>query len=97
MSEAKKYRKKPVEIEAMQLTETNAAEVKRWVESFYHLPVVMRGGPGGGSKGATLIIRTLEGDHEASVGDQVIRGIQDEAYPCKPDIFDATYEAVSDD
>lgn len=87
-----KYRKKPVVIEALQLTDTNAAEVKAWVESFYSGRVVMRGGPSGGSRGATLVIRTLEGDHEASVGDQVIRGVQDEAYPCKPDIFDATYE-----
>ena len=90
-----KYRKKPVVIEAMRLTETNAAEVKRWVESFYRGRVLMRGGPGGGSRGATLIIKTLEGDHAASVGDQVIRGVQDEAYPCKPDIFEATYEAVN--
>ena len=93
MNEPLKYRKRPVVIEAMQLTETNAAEVKRWIESFYSEPVVMRGGPGGGSKGATLIIRTLEGNHLASVGDQVIRGVSDEAYPCKPDIFAATYEA----
>ena len=90
-----KYRKKPVVIEAMRLTETNAAEVKRWVESFYRGRVLMRGGPGGGSRGATLIIKTLEGDHAASVGDQVIRGVQDEAYPCKPDIFEATYEVAS--
>ena len=95
MNTPAKYRKKPVVIEAMQLTQTNAAEVKRWVESFYQGRVLMRGGPGGGSRGATLIIKTLEGDHEASVGDQVIRGVQDEAYPCKPDIFEATYEVTS--
>ncbi|WNM74466.1 hypothetical protein SEA_BEARBQ_64 [Gordonia phage BearBQ] len=91
---ATKFRKKPVEIEAMQLTKSNAAEVKGWVESFYDGRVVMRGGPQGGSRNATLIIRTLEGDHVASVGDFVIRGVQNEAYPCKPDIFAATYEAV---
>ena len=90
-----KYRKKPVIIEATQLTHTNAAEVKRWVESFYGGRVLMLEGPGGGSRGATLIIQTLEGDHAAGVGDQVIRGVQDEAYPCKPDIFEATYEATS--
>lgn len=83
-------------IEAMQLTDTNAAEVKSWIESFYEGRVVMRGGPGGGSRGATLIIRTLEGDHEASPWDYAIRGVQDEAYPCKPDIFEATYEAVNE-
>ncbi len=41
-----------------------------------------------------LIIKTLEGEHLASVGDFIIKGIQGEFYPCKPDIFEATYEAV---
>ena len=97
MSEVKKYRKRPVVIEAIELTETNAAEVKRWIETFYDGPVVMRGGPEGGSLGASLTIRTLEGDHMASVRDYVIRGVSDEAYPCKPDIFAATYEEATDD
>ena len=39
-----------------------------------------------------LMIRTLEGDMRTAVGDYVIRGVQGEFYPCKPDIFDATYE-----
>lgn len=43
-----------------------------------------------------LMIRTLEGDMRAAVGDYVIRGVQGEFYPCKPDIFEATYEAVTD-
>lgn len=42
-----------------------------------------------------LIIGTLEGDHFASPGDWIIRGVKGELYPCKPDIFEATYEAVS--
>ena len=41
-----------------------------------------------------LVIRTLEGDMRVSLGDWVIRGIQGEFYPCKPDIFEATYEVV---
>lgn len=41
-----------------------------------------------------LIIPTLEGDHETSVGDYIIKGIKGEFYPCKPDIFEATYEKV---
>ncbi|MGO2311675.1 MAG: hypothetical protein ACTH6A_06595 [Brachybacterium tyrofermentans] len=41
-----------------------------------------------------LMIRTLEGDMRVAVGDWVIRGVRGEFYPCKPDIFDATYEAV---
>jgi hypothetical protein len=40
------------------------------------------------------IIKTLEGTHHVSVGDYVIQGIKGELYPCKPDIFTATYEAV---
>ena len=87
------YRKKPVVIEAMRLTDANAAEVSRWLASF-GVHAIVRGGPTGGLLGATLTIPTLEGDHLALVGDFVIRGVQDEAYPCKPDIFEATYEAV---
>ena len=42
-----------------------------------------------------LVIRTLEGDMRATHGDWIIKGVQGEFYPCKPDIFDATYEQVS--
>lgn len=42
----------------------------------------------------TMHIQTLEGVMEASVGDWIIRGINDEVYPCKPDIFYATYERI---
>lgn len=93
MSEVKKYRKKPVVIEAFQLTETNAGEVLTWLKSF-GTEAVMRGGPEGGSVGATIIIKTLEGNHLMSVWDYAIRGVQDEAYPCKPDIFEQTYEVA---
>ena len=44
----------------------------------------------------TLVIETLEGDHIASKGDWIIKGIQGECYPCKPDIFDLTYEFVEE-
>jgi hypothetical protein len=44
----------------------------------------------------TMHIQTLEGVMEASIGDWIIRGIQGEVYPCKPDIFYATYERVSE-
>lgn len=43
----------------------------------------------------SLIIRTLEGDHRCRPGDWIIRGVQGEVYPCKPDIFTATYEPVT--
>ena len=47
-------------------------------------------------KGDSLIIPTLEGDHEAKPGDWIICGVKGEIYPCKADIFAATYEPVSD-
>lgn len=44
----------------------------------------------------TLIIKTLEGEHVANIGDYIIKGVQGEFYPCKPDIFKETYEIVED-
>lgn len=44
-----------------------------------------------------MIIPTLEGDMKASVGDYIITGVNDEQYPCKPDIFEKTYEPVNED
>jgi len=95
MSTPAKYRKKPVVIEAMQLGRINAGEIVRWITEGGH-KAVMRGGPGGGSRDATVTIRTLEGDHLAQVGDWIIRGVKGEFYPCKPDIFEATYERAEE-
>lgn len=91
------FRKKPVEIQAMQLGSDNAAQIVQWINSHYADENVagMRGGPGGGSRDATVYIDTLEGTMVAEVGDWVIRGVQHEFYPCKPDIFEATYDAVA--
>jgi hypothetical protein len=88
MSVAGKFRKKPVQIEAVRLGDTNSGRVAAWCGG------TLRGGPGGGSAGGTVIIDTLEGRMVASPGDWVIKGVQGEFYPCKPDIFDATYEPV---
>lgn len=43
-------------------------------------------------KDGELYVKTLEGVHHASVGDYIIKGVKGEMYPCKPDIFEATYE-----
>lgn len=75
-----KYRKKPVVIEAMRWTGDNEKEVYSFVGSKYY------------TKAGTLFIETLEGDHIASVGDYIIKGVNGEFYPCKPDIFEKTYE-----
>lgn len=76
-----KYRKKPVVIEAIQYTEDNIEELFAFVNTAFV-----------GAKG--FIIPTLEGDMIASRGDYIIKGVNGEFYPCKPDIFEKTYEAV---
>lgn len=76
-----KYRKKPVEIEAIQWTGTNIEEVC----GFYSDAVVLEN---------CIIVKTLEGDMRANVGDYIIKGVKGEFYPCKPDIFEATYDKV---
>lgn len=94
-----KFRKKPVVIEARQLTPENAEELGEWCgampcksgqyESFlwgWALNV----------KDRHLRIPTLEGDHSASMGDWIIQGVKGEFYPCKPDIFKMTYEKVEE-
>ena len=76
----KRYRKKPVVIEAVQYNGKNKVEVQifmgRYLDEF--------------PKG--LKIPTLEGDMFASVGDYIIKSVKGEFYPCKPDIFEQTYE-----
>ena len=93
MSEAKQYRKKPVVIEAMgPLTAENSDAIARWcggVESPEWGPTSRPGVYAG-----ALSIPTLEGPMTAHLGDFIIRGIKGEFYPCKPDIFAATHEAV---
>ena len=81
-----KFRKKPVVIEAEKY------EAWRTLSSEF-----TRGAPDGTfehKENGCLLINTLEGSMEARDGDWVIRGIKGEFYPCKPDIFDATYEPV---
>lgn len=84
-----KYRKKPVVIEAVQLTPENYAEVKAWCGGTYYSTPPMRAVTG-------LSIVTLEGTMNALFGDYVIKGVKGEFYPCKADIFEATYELVDE-
>lgn len=81
-----KFRKKPVVIEAVQFLGENITEIEVW--SGQRVPDSSMGFP------ACLVIHTLEGDMTARPGDWIIRGVNGEFYPCKPDIFEATYEAV---
>lgn len=88
----KTYRKKPVEIQAMELTKENREEVAAWCGGHFEPDVVYR--MAGIIPDGSLDIPTLEGVMAAKVGDFVIRGVKGEFYPCKPDIFAATYEEV---
>ena len=94
---ATKFRKKPVVIEAMQWSgldediENGDDLVAEWMLS-YEAEFSSRR-PNTDSPWDLYIV-TLEGEMKASPGDWVIRGIQGEFYPCKPDIFEATYEEV---
>jgi hypothetical protein len=84
-----KYIKKPIIIDAWRLP--NIINLKNW-ESF-RVQNDLPAWAVGSLKGKTgVIIPTLEGDHVASAGDFIIKGFAGEYYPCKPDIFTATYE-----
>jgi thioesterase domain-containing protein len=86
-----KYRKKPVVIEARQLHPDNWAEIVMWCNEGLH-PAHQATAWRGWDNGIT--IRTLEGDHFATYGDYIIKGVKGEFYPCKPDIFEMTYEVA---
>lgn len=81
----KKYVKKPVVIEALQYLTDNYAEVCEFIGQFPHRYIPSE---------QLIIIATLEGEHLVRHGDYVIKGIHDEFYPCKPDIFQASYTEV---
>ncbi len=83
-----KFRKKPVVVEAMQLTyeDDGVAKIMEWAASSNS---VIRFSPDHG-----MTIDTLEGVMRADLGDWIIKGVEGEFYPCKPDIFAKTYEAV---
>ncbi|MEG6502523.1 MULTISPECIES: hypothetical protein [unclassified Desulfovibrio] len=85
------YRKKPVVIEARQFVTDNDTD-----ELCMNALVgwIVNNGGTASHNGTDITIATLEGDHRATCGDYIIKGVKGEFYPCKPDIFEATYEAV---
>jgi hypothetical protein len=89
-----KFRKKPVEIEAVQITEQGVLTIPEWLEHAMDNGFVLMGIT---MNGCVVYIYTLEGVMIGFPGDWIIRGVKGELYPCKPDIFDATYEAVIED
>ncbi|OOM82320.1 hypothetical protein CLPUN_03210 [Clostridium puniceum] len=78
-----KYRKKPVEIEAIQFNGNNIQQILEFADSS---KLKING---------ELVIDTLEGEMLVSKNDFVIEGVNGEFYPCKPDIFEKTYERVN--
>lgn len=96
-----KFRKRPVVIEAVRYTPNSSEfheEMPAWLAEAYDIETSEAGSVfnirrSDGSNALRIV--TLEGAMEANEGDWVIRGIQGELYPCKPDIFEQTYEPVS--
>src|ERR1044072_7085549 len=104
------YRKKPVVIEAMKYDGENVEPARHWADGIilnhhcwdadygaYRIPgrVISRPSDGNWNPHTTyVVIDTLEGPHFAMPGDWIIKGVKGEFYPCKPDIFAATYEKV---
>lgn len=83
-----KYRKKPVVIEAVQIRPENETELFAFfLRTKAPFEII---GPW------TFVIHTLEGNMIASLGDWLIEGVKGEVYPCKPNIFEMTYEAIEE-
>lgn len=81
-----KVRKKPVEVEAVQWTGENLEELIDFCGKYlFFINSSLRD---------LVYIKTPEGSHRVSLNDYIIKGIKGEFYPCKPDIFEATYERI---
>lgn len=93
--EPKRYRKMPIEIEAMgPLTPENRDEIAKWCNGkAEERPLA---GPGRGLTQG-VVIHTLEGDMTAGYGWYILKGVKGEFYPCRGDIFAATYEPAGDE
>lgn len=88
-----KFMKRPVVIEAFQWTgDEHQQESPEWADEAVRLGTVRFEKIG--TPDVALLIDTLEGTHRANRGDYIIRGVKGELYPCKPDIFAATYDPV---
>ena len=85
------FRKKPVVIEARQVPRE-----ADWSREAPSLACWCGGGPTVDALGPCILIDTLEGQMRADPGDWIIKGVAGEFYPCKPEIFAATYEAMRD-
>lgn len=104
----RKFRKKPVVIEAVELKELTIANIQEVTEFLQGKPLDFKNSSSEQQrfwdyceevvfKNKGIFITTLEGDMKASVGDFIIKGVNGEFYPCKPDIFAKTYEKVEEE
>ena len=81
-----RYRKKPVVIEAFQLNPNGTVRANWFLDAVSNSTIIVHS--------TYCEIKTLEGIMRANLGDYIIRGVNGEIYPCKPDIFEKTYELV---
>lgn len=97
-----KFRKKPVVIEAVQWTGDNQREIVKFCREMVlqntpeNPKIAFRGRSKINPSENQVLIRTLEGVMEANAGDWIIKGVKGEFYPCKPDIFEASYEPIDE-
>ena len=91
------YRKKPVFVDAFKFTNDSELIAPDWfTQAVIDREVtIKRKTIDGHAVINGCIIKTLEGNHRARIGDYIIRGVAGELYPCKPNIFERTYEAGS--
>ena len=88
-----KFRKKPVVVEAWEFTRKALGDVGSWVRRYQNdIKLVSQYG----GEVLYIEIKTLEGTMRAELGDYIIKGVQGEFYPCKPDIFEATYDIIKE-
>lgn len=87
-----KYQKKPVVVDAILFTRNSFDDVVKFTSGTAHSFRIERRPDGK----CTCVIPTLEGEHIATEGDYIIRGVKGEYYPCKPDIFHQTYSSLED-
>ena len=92
-----KFRKKPVVIEAFKYDDAfinlSNEYVPKWAESAHTNGIIYFKEIGNTQ---VMMIKTLEGEVVASIGDYIIKGINGEIYPCKPDIFEKTYDPIDE-
>ena len=87
-----KFVKKPVVVEAIQLTDESIIEIIKWTTDYISIEI----DTDENDNIIGMIIPTLEGAMKASMNDYIIKGVQGEFYPCKPDVFNMSYERINE-